>query len=508
MGRKQLFINMAANIASFSINFGITFFLTPYLIRMVGREAYGFMPLAINFTSYFAILTTSLNSMAARFITIKIHQNDGDTANKYFSTIFFSNLFMGLILGLISTLIVVFLGSFLVIPDEVMPSVKLLFAFILLSSIISLIFSVFGVATFCTNRLDIRSGITIAQTIFRAVLLLLFFTIFKPDIAIVGFVTVVVVIIEASFNFHFTKKLLAQIKIKWKNFDIKVVKLLVGSGIWNSVNQLSTVLLNGLSLLIANVFLGPSETGYLAIVQTIPHFILSLIAMLVSVFVPQFTILYAKRDNSGLLNEILFSIKVLGVFVSIPIAGLIAFGDIFYSLWVPGQDANLLQLLSVITISVLFVSGSINSLYNIFTVTNKLKIPSVVLLLTGITNVLGVAVLLKITSLGIIIIPAVYAILSTVRSLVFTPVYAARCLGLRWNIFYNDIIKGILAITIITAMLYTIRLLVDIDCWTRLILFSLIGGILALLINSFVIMNAKDRLAFINIVRRALVSQR
>ena len=92
MKDKQLIINMTANILSFAINLGINFIFTPYLIRTIGKEAYSFFPLANNFIGYVEIISVALNSMASRFITIKIHEKNINDANKYFNSVLTSNI--------------------------------------------------------------------------------------------------------------------------------------------------------------------------------------------------------------------------------------------------------------------------------------------------------------------------------------------------------------------------------------------------------------------------------
>ena len=41
--------------------------------------------------------------------------------------------------------------------------------------------------------------------------------------------------------------------------------------------------------------------------------------------------------------------KLTGVLLTIPFSILIIYGSEFYSLWVPSQDAKVLQMLSVLT---------------------------------------------------------------------------------------------------------------------------------------------------------------
>ena len=44
--KKQLAINMIAQVSSFVVSFFISFFVTPYIIQQIGVEAYGFVGLA------------------------------------------------------------------------------------------------------------------------------------------------------------------------------------------------------------------------------------------------------------------------------------------------------------------------------------------------------------------------------------------------------------------------------------------------------------------------------
>ena len=70
MKNKELLINMISSIVSFVITMGISFFLTPFIVGKLGREAYGFIGLINNIISYASVVTIALNSMAGRFITL------------------------------------------------------------------------------------------------------------------------------------------------------------------------------------------------------------------------------------------------------------------------------------------------------------------------------------------------------------------------------------------------------------------------------------------------------
>jgi O-antigen/teichoic acid export membrane protein len=498
MKNKQLAINMAANIFAFIVNLGINFFFTPYLIRTIGKEAYSFFPLANNFIGYVNIITVALNSMASRFITIKIHENNDEGANTYFNSVLISNSVLALILTLPSIFFVIFISSILHIPSEILREVQFLFGFVFLGMILSILTSVFGVATFAKNRLDLSSKRSIESNFIRVISLLLMFSLLRPSVAYIGIANLLVIIFVLTTNIHYTKKLLPDIIVNKKYFNFKAVKELLSSGVWNSVNQLSLVLLTGLDLLIANIFVGVAAAGEYSIVKTIPNFIQQLVGMLVEVFVPQFTILYAQRKHEELLDNINKSIKFMGLMITIPIAFLIIFGDTFFRLWIPGENAGKLYLLSNLTIIPMIVTGSINTIFNVYSVTNKLKVPALVLLITGLVNTLVVFILIKGTNLGVLAIPLVSFTIGLLRNLIFTPIYAARCLNVKWNTFYKAIARGCICALTMMLICYIFKHSLNINSWIKLIITGAVCSISSLFINLFIVFNRSDRKEIIN----------
>ena len=83
--RRQFAVNTIATSLNLVIQFGINFFLTSYLVRTVGSTTFGFWGLANSIVNYALIITTALNSMAARYIGIDYHRGNMRKASGYFS---------------------------------------------------------------------------------------------------------------------------------------------------------------------------------------------------------------------------------------------------------------------------------------------------------------------------------------------------------------------------------------------------------------------------------------
>lgn len=494
--KKQLYVNLIAQTMSFMINLGISFFLTPYIVNHIGVEANGFVGLANNFVEYAQLITVALNSMAGRFITIKIHQNEELEANKYFTSVFFANLFLSVVLTVIFSLIIVFLGSILNISSAIVVDIKILWILIFANFIITLFASVFSVSTFVENRLDMTAICNIRGMIIRAVILVVCYTFFRPYTLYVGLALLAVGINNLISHIIYKRKLIPNLKINKKYYDFKYVKELVTSGIWNSVSKLSSILSSGLDLLITNLFVNAVAMGVMNLSKTISNIVLSLFGTLASIFAPQLTIAFAKGDSDEMKKQLIFAIKLMGLFSSIPIAILIAFGKNFYELWVPSQDAVLLEILTIITSFNLIFALPLEPLYNIFTVKNKIKISSIALILFSICSITTVFVGLNFIheeNVKIIYIAAVGAFYNVVRVLTFLPIYGAKCLEYKKTTFYPAILKNTASVILLALIAFAISMVFSINSWIKMIIACATVGILGIAINVLILFNKEER---------------
>ena len=146
MNKKRVAINMTAQLLAFAVNMLLGFILVPVIDSMI-PNAYGFTDIANKFVQAAQIVVSALNTMASRFITIHIHRNDREEANQYFSSVFFANVLMAVVFMVPALFVVVYLGHIFQVPPEAsLPDIQMLFFFIFVNFLISIMTSVFGVA--------------------------------------------------------------------------------------------------------------------------------------------------------------------------------------------------------------------------------------------------------------------------------------------------------------------------------------------------------------------------
>lgn len=502
---QKLALNLGASFMTYIVTFGINFFLSPYIVRTVGVDAYGFVGLANNFISYASLITVAVNALAGRFVTIKIHQKDYEGANRYYTSVFFANLLLSFVLLIAALAIWIPLEHIINIPDNIFWDVKILFAVLFINCILGTVGSVFGVSTFATNKLYLTSVRNIESSVARAIVLVVLYAFCAPKVSYLGLTTLLTGIYAIVFNMYYTRKLTPFLHIRRKYFDFKSIIELVSSGVWNLVNRLGQLLTDGLDLLITNLFIDPTAMGVLSLAKTVPGVITSIVGTMVGSFSPNFTEYYAKGEMDKLKESLKQSMKIMGIICNLPIIVLIVCGERFFALWQPTQDAKQLQVLSILTVAGLIVNGGINCVYNIFTVVNKLKFNALVLLFSSILSVGVTFVCLKFTDLGIYAVAGVSTVIMIIKNVALIVPYAAKCLNLKWYTFYPDVIRPVLFVVVSCFGCYFVNKAIPIEGWLGLIITAAIVVIVSAVIGWIAILQKDDREHFIQLIKRKLV---
>lgn len=502
---RQLSINIIASIATYVVQYAISLVLTPYIVKELGVAAYGFVGLSTQIIGYSSLITIALNSMAGRFISIEYYKGNIAKANQYFSSVFFSNLIVSAVLLILSCGLVIYLDLLINIPEELISDVKLLFAFLSLNQILGLLANVYAVSTFIKNRLDYANVRNIIGNLIRAFTLIICFSLFTPKVWYFGFTGIVCTLYIYYTNFRFTRKLTPDLIITASNYNSACIRDLLASGSWNVLTRLSRIFEDGLNLLIANLFIGAKLAGTLALSNTVPVMVGSVCSLMASNFAPSWTRLYAQNDNKAMLSEILKSIRIMGFLASIPLAVFYVYGDTFFSLWVPDENTQQLYWLSIAGSLVMLVAMPLETLWNVFTITNRVKESSLNLLLYSFAMFAIVMVAMFIVEdniLRLFIIASTKSILGIIRTLTFLPLEGAKCLGYPLCTFYPSVVLNLLNIALICVCSIGFKVLLSPTSWIDLICGVLITCILGVGINVCVSLTHNDRVYLINKLMR------
>ena len=112
---------------------------------------------------------------------------------------------------------------------------------------------------------------------------------------------------------------------------------------------------------------------------------------------------------------------------------------------------------------------------------------------SGVISTALVFVLLETTDLGLYAIAGVSVIVGLIRNMVFTPIYAAKCLEVKWNTFYSDIFMGLASIGIITVVALVSKMFLPMDNWIGFFASGMFMGCVALVLNFLIVLRKPER---------------
>lgn len=477
VGKKQGAKNIGLNVLAFGIQFIISFYISPIIVEKVGTSAYGFIGLANDFVSYAAILATVFNSVAARFIANAYYKEEYEVANKYFNSLVCANLAISVLLGIVSIALVPCLDLFLTIPENLVFDVKLTFALIFASYIITVITMVFTTSTFVTNRTDIQGIRNIIQYIVRFACIVLFLNFVSIRIYWIALASAIACAIVSILNISITKKLTPELKINLKCAHKSYAFELAKSGSWMALTSISVILLRGLDLTIANLMIGDYEMGLLSIARTMPNNATSIIGTIAPIFTPVFIMFYAKNDMNGLVCKVKNTIRTMALIMFVPITSFIVFSYDFYGLWqksLSEQERKIVTVLSIMTIIQAYFNATTSTMAQLSVVVNKLRLPVIVSFACGILSFVVEVLLIKLTDMGLYAIVLSTTVIMIIRYVLFNPMYAAWCLKQPLKIFMGTTIKTWLPIPFLLGIMFALKKLFPVSSWSGLVLGILI----------------------------------
>ncbi len=496
MDSKHKFVHILRTMfttgVAYVVNYGITLVLTPYITNTVGTEAYGFVSLAKQFAQYAVIVTTALNTYAARYIGIAYHQKDKKRGNIYFSSVFWGDVILASVILTGAVWLIFFLEQFIFIPGELVTDVKLLFLFVFLNLWVSTVFSAFGCAAYIKDKLDITGMFKAISYLTNAVVLIFTYVLFPAKVFYVGIGMIAATLVVALSDVGITKKFMPEFWPQRTDFSFPAVRRLVMEGCWASFNSVGELLNNGLDLIICNQMLSSLAMGQIAIAKTMNTIVQSLYAIVDQAFFPMFLKSYAENKKERLLDELKISMKISGLFANMAFAGFVSLGLAYYGLWIPGQDIDLIYKLTVITILTCIPSGAIHPLYYVYTLTVKKAFPCLVTIVGGIFNVIGMYVLIRFAGMGVYAVAWTTVLVMMVINFVTNPLYMAYVLKVPFRTFYPDIIRNAVSCLLLSAIFKWLSNFYMPSSWATLAVCALLYALIGIPIHLIIVCNKRQ----------------
>lgn len=495
---NRTFVNITCSILALAVNVAINLILSPIIVETIGVEANGFVTLANNCVTYAQLFATALNGMAARFITVERARENFEKANLYYNSVFWGNLVLVATLLVPATCCIVRLEYLFDVPGEILWDVKLLFLLVFLNFFASTGLPKWECGLFAANRLDRSYVAQAAGMIARCITVFLMFAVLSPRVWYVGFAATLmtaIVLFANACNAHILAPYL-RIGIRKENreFSFAALKDLFFSGIWNSIQSAGSILSSGFDILISNVMLGATAMGTISLSKMLPSLMQQLSASICNALAPELTIDWAKGDRDRLMGNIERTMKITSCIMTVPLVGIMVFGDRFYGLWVPSQDAKLLWGLSVLGVFGYAFTSGVQILYNVFTALNKVRSNAIAVLVSGAASVIVTILLVQTTPFGIFAIAGVSSVMNLIRNLAFMLPITAHYLGCRWFQFYPQVLRSNASVAALLVIGFAIKLVIPDGTWAHFLVAIALYAFLGAAFNVMFLLSRDERM--------------
>jgi O-antigen/teichoic acid export membrane protein len=478
-GLSRTASNIISNIILFAADILISLWYTPYLVRKVGSELFGFVPLANSLTGFLGIITYSLNISTGRYITIELEKGEEEGANQVFNSALIGTMLLvsaTIPIGAALTVLAPYLFS---IPPGTEREVQYLFIGVIAAFYLSMLRINFSVATFARNRFDLRNIVTFLARLGQIALIVFLFNWDRPSIIYVGLGALLAAALGFIGDYVLWRRLLPTLKIKLKSFRKKVLEPFFQTGSWTFLYQIGFILFLNTDMLVANRTLDLSLVGMYGALLVIPKNLRVMSMAIGGVWGPSILSKYSQSDYRGMNSIVELSIKVIGMAMALPIGLLVGLAGPFLALWLGPSFASM-SWVFILMIFHLAVNLIVGPFFNVQVSLNKLKLPAIVAFCLGLTNLFLTIVFARL--FGVIGIAIAGALAQTLYYAIFSPAYTARLMNFAWWRYLIQFLPILVATFGVAALSYAITLLISLSSLAHIFIVGLFISVAYLLV--------------------------
>jgi len=434
-------LNVGSNVAYAVLNVALMTWYIPFLVRHLGVDAYGIIPLSNTLVMYAAIVSASLDTSINRFLAIEVNRANITGANQVFNAALALSLAGCCVLAVPALAVALLFPVLFEVPPGLAHESSILFAAAALTTLLAILSGNFGIASIVTHRFDLRNAVRGATSIARFGLVAVLFALAPASLYHVAAGFVLSACIGLIGDFWIWRRLMPELRLGYRYVERAKVRAMMSLGGWSMVNQTGFLLLMQIDLILVNRFFGANGTGRYGSLMLFPALIYTLAEPVIAVLSPAIMTRYAVGDQAGLLRLVSTSVKLLGLGLALPVGLLCGFGGPILRLWL-GPDFAELDGLVILLVGHLTISLAARPIAYLLTAYNRVKLQGMMTLALGLANI-GLAIaLVRWAGWGMAGVAAAGAIVWLFRNFAFLSTYSAVVADQRWWAFYPPLLAG------------------------------------------------------------------
>lgn len=449
-GSRRFSVNVLSSVGFITLNVGLMVWYVPFLVSNLGLAAYGMLSLANSLVLYLAIVTDSLNGSVFRYLGIDLNQGDLASANRTFNSALILAVLASCLLLVPIAATCYLLPLMFQVPPDLVAATRFVLAAVGVTALTALVGGVFGVSSLVRHRFDLRNIVRSLVALCRIGVVVLLFAAEPPSLVHVGIGLILASAIGLAGDVLLWRKLTPELSISPRLTESARFRPLIGLGAWSAINVIGVLFIMQVDVIIVNQLLGPEATGRYASVLLFPVLIYTMGEAVLPVLSPAIMAHYATGNEQALQDLAKRSVRLIAIWLALPIGLLCGMGAPLLALWLGPAFADLETVL-VLLVAPLTINLATRPLSYVLTAYNEVKVQGLVTLALGAANVV-LAIALVRAGLGLAGVPAAAALVWTIRNVLLVSSRSAVLLGLRWYAFNGHLAIGLLGMAGVAAL--------------------------------------------------------
>ncbi len=449
-GSRHFSVNVLSSVGYITLNVGLMAWYVPFLVSNLGLAAYGMLSLANSLVLYLAVVTDSLNSSVFRYLGIDLNQGDIGSANRTFNSALILSVLASCLLLVPIVATCYLLPLMFQVPPDLVAATRFVLAAVGVMALAALVGGVFGVSSLIRHRFDLRNIVRSLVLLCRVGVVGLLFAAEPPSLVHVGIGLILAAAIGLAGDVLLWRKLTPELSINPRLIESTRFRPLIGLGAWSAINVIGVLFIMQVDVIIVNQLLGPEATGRYASILLFPILIYTMGEAVLPVLSPAVMAHYATGSKQALQDLAKRSVRLLAIWLALPIGLLCGMGAPLLALWLGPAFADL-QIVLLLLVAPLTINLATRPLSYVLTAYNEVKAQGLVTLALGAANV-ALAIAFVRAGLGLAGVPAAAALVWTMRNVLFVSSRSAVLLGLRWYAFNGHLAIGLLGMAGVAAL--------------------------------------------------------
>lgn len=338
MSKSQIKTGAVLSYVAVFLNIAISFFYTPWMIRMIGVSDYGLYSLVVSFISYF-ILDLGLTQTVQRFIAKYRAEGNDEAVENLLGLI--TKVFLGIdaLIFLLLLVVYFFLGQiFTGLTPEEIEKLKVLYCISGTFSVLSFMFKPLS-GTIMAYELFIQTKWIGMLDKVGAVLLVCIALFLGADVYALVLINGAMALLASILKYVvFRKK--TQLKINFGYYDRQELREVFSFSIWAFGNGLAQRMRLTLIPTLLGILSNSTEISVFSLGMTMEAMIFTMSAAINGLFLPRVSVLSHQGDTEA-IHQLMVRVGRLQLYlITLILSGFVIFGHQFINLWVGPQFNN------------------------------------------------------------------------------------------------------------------------------------------------------------------------